>query len=77
MFRTVEAMIDEDGVVRLLEPIQLSATTRGLVTILDHESDPQALETAIMSEPALSDWNRSEEDEAWAYLQNRCKNINR
>lgn len=24
---------------------------------------------AIMSEPALSDWNTPEEDKAWAYLQ--------
>ena len=26
-------------------------------------------ETALLSEAALSDWNRPEEDEAWAHLQ--------
>ncbi|MEA2692307.1 MAG: hypothetical protein QOJ16_1694 [Acidobacteriota bacterium] len=25
--------------------------------------------TALLSEAALSDWNRPEEDEAWAHLQ--------
>ena len=33
------------------------------------EEEPVA-ETALLSEPALAeDWNRPEEDEAWAYLQ--------
>jgi hypothetical protein len=69
MFRTFEAVIDEHGVVRPLEPMRLAASTRVLVTILDKEIEPHVEETAILSEPALSDWNRPEEDEAWAYLQ--------
>ncbi len=69
MFRTVEAVIDEQGVVRLLEPIHLAASSRALVTILDQEVEPAHDETARLSEAALSDWNRPEEDEAWAYLQ--------
>jgi hypothetical protein len=37
------------------------------VTILEEEP---AAETALLSEAALSeDWNRLEEDAAWAYLQ--------
>lgn len=28
-----------------------------------------ANETALLSEPSLSDWNRPEEDAAWSYLQ--------
>jgi hypothetical protein len=68
MFRTIEAVIDQDGVVRLLEPIRLSTSTRALVTILDDEAEPNSRETALLSEAALSDWNRPEEDEAWAYL---------
>ncbi len=62
MVRTVEAMIDETGNVRLLEPLQLSSTRRALVTILDEthlddaypeqtHADP---ETALLSEPALA-----------------------
>jgi hypothetical protein len=69
MFRTVEAVIDEQGVVKLLEPIQLPASSRALVTILDQEVGPDGDEPARLSEASLSDWNRPEEDEAWAYLQ--------
>ncbi len=69
MFRTVEALIDEKGVVRLLEPIQLGATHRALVTIIEDEGGPHGAETAILSETALSAWNRPTEDAAWAYLQ--------
>jgi hypothetical protein len=67
MIRTVEAIIDEKGQVSLLEPIHPSSARRALVTILEEE--PVA-ETALLSEAALSeDWNRLEEDAAWAYLQ--------
>ena len=67
MIRTVEAVIDENGNVKLLEPIRPTSVRRALVTIL--EEDPVA-ETALLSEPALAeDWSRPEEDEAWAHLQ--------
>ena len=67
MIRTVEAVIDEDGNVKLLEPVHPASRRRALVTILEEE--PVA-ETALLSEAALAeDWNRPEEDEAWAYLQ--------
>ena len=66
MIRTVEAIIDEEGRVSLLEPVHPSSARRALVTILDE--DPVA-ETALLSEPALDEWNRPEEDEAWAHLQ--------
>ena len=35
MLQTVEAVIDEQGNVRLLEPLSLSGPRRALVTILD------------------------------------------
>jgi hypothetical protein len=67
MIRTVEAVIDEEGNVKLLEPVRPTSSRRALVTILEEE--PVA-ETALLSEAALSeDWNRPEEDEAWAHLQ--------
>ena len=67
MIRTVEAVIDENGNVKLLEPVRPTSVRRALVTILEEE--PVA-ETALLSEPSLAeDWNRPEEDEAWAYLQ--------
>ena len=41
---------------------------RALVTIL--EDAPDINDTALLSEAALAeDWNRAEEDAAWAYLQ--------
>ncbi len=68
MIRTVEAEIDEQGNVRLLEPVRLSGPSRALVTILDERAVPA--ESALMSEAVLSeDWNRPEEDEAWSHLQ--------
>jgi len=70
MIRTIEAVIDEDGNVRLLEPIQLPAARRALVTILEERPVAGVPETALLSEPALAeDWNRPEEDEAWSHLQ--------
>jgi hypothetical protein len=69
MIQTVEAIVDERGSVRLLEPVRLDRSYRALVTILADE--PSSVhETALLSEPALADdWNRPEEDAAWAYLQ--------
>jgi hypothetical protein len=70
MLRTVEAVIDEQGNVRLLETVHLAATRRALVTILEDEIVAGVHETALLSEPALSkDWNRPEEDAAWSHLQ--------
>jgi hypothetical protein len=67
VIRTVEAIIDEKGQVSLLEPVHPSSARRALVTILDEE--PVA-ETALLSEAVLSeDWDRAEEDAAWAHLQ--------
>ncbi|HYR59293.1 MAG TPA: hypothetical protein VEO95_11705 [Chthoniobacteraceae bacterium] len=69
MIQTLEAVIDEHGAIRLLEKIRLPAARRALVTILEDAPAVQA-ETALLSEPALAeDWNRPEEDAAWAHLQ--------
>jgi hypothetical protein len=70
MPQTVEAVIDEQGTVRLLEPLQLPAARRALVTILEESPVVLANETALLSEAALAeDWNRPEEDAAWSHLQ--------
>ena len=69
MIRTVEAIVDEKGQVRLSEPLQLSRSQRALVTILDEEPLPQLHEDSLLSERALAeDWNRPEEDAAWSHL---------
>jgi hypothetical protein len=70
MIRTVEAIIDEHGAVKLLEVVNVPGTRRALVTILEEEPMLPVAETALLSEAALAeDWNRPEEDEAWSYLQ--------
>ena len=47
MIRTAEAVIDEHGNVRLLEPVEVAGARRALVTILDEEPISLAHETAI------------------------------
>jgi hypothetical protein len=68
MLRTIEAVVEPDGSVRLLEPISVPTARRALLTVLDESVDPADL-TALLSEQALADWNRPEEDAAWQYLQ--------
>jgi hypothetical protein len=70
MLRTVEAIIDAQGHVQVLEPISLPGARRALVTILEEEPGTSIHETALLSEAALAeDWNRPEEDAAWSHLQ--------
>ena len=70
MIKTVEAVIDEQGRVRLLEPVAVARTRRALVTILEEEPAPDPLEIARLSEKALAeDWSRPEEEAAWSHLQ--------
>ncbi len=66
MLKTVEATIDEQGNVKLLEPIQLPKPGRAVVIIFSEE--PNVSETALLSEEALAEhWLRPEEDAAWEY----------
>lgn len=71
MIKRVEAIVDENGNVRLLESVQLPTACRALVTILEDEPAMRVVpETALLSEPALAeDWDRPEEDAAWSHLQ--------
>jgi hypothetical protein len=69
MIKTVEAIIDEHGNVRLLEPVDSEGVRRALVTILDELPADRPAEIALLSEAALAeDWNRPEEDAAWKHL---------
>ena len=70
MLRTIEAIVDEQGNVSLLESVNLPGVRRALVTILDEDPVPTVPKPALLSESALSeDWGRPEEDEAWSHLQ--------
>ncbi|MCU1265488.1 MAG: hypothetical protein JWM21_1806 [Acidobacteria bacterium] len=67
MIQTVEAIIEPDGKVLLLESVTLTESRRALVTILEDEPAHGISTTALLSEQSLSeDWNRPEEDEAWS-----------
>lgn len=68
MVQTVEAILELDGSVRLLEPVCTTTPRRALVMILQESPEALPSETAILSEPALADWNRTEEDVAWSHL---------
>ena len=66
---TVEAIIDDEGNVKILQPVSIQGSRRALVVILDEPARTVA-ETALLSEAALAeDWMRPEEDEAWSYLK--------
>lgn len=70
MIRTIEAVIDEQGRIQLLEDVSIPKARRALVTILEDAPATAIAETALLSENALAkDWNRPEEDEAWAAFQ--------
>jgi hypothetical protein len=70
MIKTVEALLDEEGHIRLLEPVLPGVPRRALVTILDEQPTEHVPESAMLSEAALAeDWTRPEEDEAWSHLQ--------
>lgn len=70
MVHTIEGVLEVDGSVRLLQPIQITSPRRALVMILEESSAALPSETAILSERSLAaDWNRAEEDAAWSHLQ--------
>ncbi len=69
MLQSIEAVIDEKGMLRFLEPILLPKMRRVIVTILDEEPSEDSFNLALLSEAALAiDWLRAEEDEAWSDL---------
>lgn len=70
MIRTVEAIVDENGIVRLLEDVHLPNARRAFVTILEEKPTRRISEAALLSEKALAeDWDRPEEYETWSHLQ--------
>ncbi len=69
MEKLYEAVVESDGRTRLDTPVQLEKGLRVLVAI--PQTDLDTTESGIaLSEPALAvDWNKPEEDDAWAHLQ--------
>lgn len=68
MLQSIEAVVDQDGNLRTLEPIEFPRFRRVIITILADETE-ESVNLAEMSEVALAkDWDRPEEDEAWSHL---------
>jgi hypothetical protein len=65
MARTVEVEIDDAGGVHPLDPGMRLPPGRAVL----YWPEGDELYPALMSEKALEDWLRPEEDAAWAYLQ--------
>ena len=62
----IEAEVDEKGNIRPKEPVALPPGSQLLITVV---AVPGVSETTLLSESALAnDWNRPEEDAAWADL---------
>ena len=53
MMKTIEAVVDERGRVRLLEKVKLRSARRALVTILGEPPPERVAETALLSQEAL------------------------
>ena len=69
MLQAIEAFIDENGILKFLEPIKLPKSRRVIITILNDEPSEEMMELALLSEPALArEWDLPEEDEAWSHL---------
>ena len=67
MLKAIEATIETNGRIHLLEPVRLAHSCRAIVTIIE---DLEIPETALLSQQSLAqDWERPEEDAAWAHLQ--------
>ena len=67
MLKAVEAKIESDGRIHLLEPLHLEHSCRAIVTIIE---EPDVPETALLSQQSLAhDWERPQEDAAWSHLQ--------
>ena len=69
MLQTIEAVIDEKGILRIPGPIKLPKLRRVIITILNEEPTEEAFNLALLSEATLAtDWLRPEEEEAWSHL---------
>jgi hypothetical protein len=70
MIQTVEAIVDANGRVLLLDKVHGTGPRRALVTVLEGPPATVAGDPALLAEAALAeDGSRPEEDAAWSHLQ--------
>ena len=69
MLSTYRAIVDDEGTIRLLEPVKLKEGTHILVTVADRDTLIALMRSS--GQTALSEERMREElqeDEAWAHL---------
>jgi len=72
MLKTYQAQVENDGRIRLTESADLPPHAKVLVTIYEDEDTIGGIPvTMLLSQEALSDWLRPEEDEAWKDYQDK------
>lgn len=69
MLPTIKAVVEKDGRLRPLEPIDIREGALAIVTFPVQRQISEVTDTALLSEAALSDWNNADEEAAWDYLQ--------
>lgn len=73
MIQAYQAILNKHGSVKLLEKIRVKENKRALLIVFDEQYENSFYENYlpyILSEKSLGkDWNKPEEDEAWAYLK--------
>jgi hypothetical protein len=70
MIETLEAEIDENGLVTLSKPVRFDRSRRALVMVMPAEPSVDAGECALLAEAALAEgWDNPDEDMAWRHLQ--------
>ena len=70
MMRSYNAKIDSNGQVHLLKPAHLRGPSKAVVTVLEPTAEETDGALLKFTESSLyNDWERPEEDEAWAHLQ--------
>ena len=60
MLQSIEAVVDQNGALRILELITLPRFRRVIITILEDESEDHA--------NLAADWERPAEEQAWLHL---------
>jgi predicted DNA-binding antitoxin AbrB/MazE fold protein len=69
MLSTYRAIVDDEGTIRLLEPVKLMEGTHILVTVADRDTLIALMRSSgrtALSEERLNE--ELQEDEAWAHL---------
>jgi hypothetical protein len=64
-----EAIVEQDGRIRLRSPVPLKTGAKVFVSILGKGRDSAVCGLELSERSLAEDWLNVEEDEAWAHLQ--------